>query len=183
MGLHLIYRWIQWEFIWLFASPWTAAHQASLSFISQNLFKLMSIESVMPSNHLILCYPLLVHFVFPNIRAFSNEPALWIRWLQYRSFSFSISPSMNIQDWFPLGWICWIYLQSKGLSRVFSNTTVQSQFFGAQPSLWSSSQHPYVTTGKTIALTRQTFHGKVMPLLFKMLIRFVIAFLPRSKRL
>ena len=91
--------------------------------------------------------------------------------------------AMNIQDWFPLGWTAWISLQSKGLSRVFSNTTGQKhQFFGAQPSLLSNS-HPYMTTGKTIALTIQTFVGKIISLLFDMLSRLVITFLPRSKHL
>ena len=98
------------------------------------------------------------------------------------SASASVLP-MNIQDWFPLGLTGLISLQSKGLSRVFSNTTVQKhQFFGTQFSLWSNS-HPYMTTGKTIALTRWTFVSKVMSLLFNMLSRFVIAFLPRSKHL
>ena len=96
--------------------------------------------------------------------------------------STSVLP-MNIQDWFPLGWTGWISLQSKGFSRVFSNTIVQKhQFFSAQLSLWSNS-HPYMTTGKTIALTRWTFAGKVMCLLFNMLSRLVITFLPRSKHL
>ena len=90
---------------------------------------------------------------------------------------------MNIQDWFPLGWTGWISLQSKGLSRVFSNTTVQKhQFFSVQLSSQSNS-HPYMTTGKTIALTRQTFVGKVMSLLFNMLSRLVITLLPRSNHL
>ena len=99
--------------------------------ISQSLLKLMSIESVMPSNHLILCRPLLLlPSIFPSIRVFSNESAFHIRWPKYWSFSFNISLPMNIQDWFPLGWIGWISLQSKGLSRVFSNTTVgKHQFF------------------------------------------------------
>ena len=91
---------------------------------------------------------------------------------------------MNIQEWSPLGWSGWICLQSKGLSRVFSNTTVQKhQFFGIQLSLWSNSHIQYMTTGKTIALTRWTFVGKVMSLLFNMWSRLVITFLPRSKRL
>ena len=91
--------------------------------------------------------------------------------------------SMNIQDWFPLGWTGWMSLQSRELSRVFSNTTVQKhQFFGTQLSLWSNS-HPYMTTGKTIALTRQTFVSKVMSLLFNTLFRLVIDFLPTSKHL
>ena len=100
--------------------------------------KPMSIESVMPSNHLILCCPLLLlPSIFPSIRVFSNESTLRISWPKYWSFSFSISPSNEyIQDWFPLGWTGWISLPSKGLSRVFSNTTVQKpQFFGAQLSL------------------------------------------------
>ena len=116
------------------ATPQTAAHQASLSITKpQSLLKLMSIESVMPSNHLNLCHPiLLLRSIFPSIRVFPNGSVLHIRWPKYWSFSFSISPSMNIQDWFPLGWTGWISLKSKGLSRVFSNTTVQKhQFFGA----------------------------------------------------
>ena len=96
--------------------------------------KPMSIESVMPSNHLILCHPvLLLPSIFPSIRVFSNESALRIRWPKYWSFSFNISPSNEHQDWCPLGWARWISLQSKGLSRVFSNTTVQKhQFFSTQ---------------------------------------------------
>ena len=101
------------------------------------LLKLMSIESVMPSNHLILCRPLLLlPSIFPSIGIFSNESVLHIRWPKYWNFSFNISPSMNTQDWSPLGWTGWISLQSKGLSRVFFSTTVQKhQFFGAQLSL------------------------------------------------
>ena len=144
----------------------------------------MSIELVMPSNHLILCHPLLLlPSIFPSIRVFSNELALCIRWPEYWSFSFNISSSNEYQDWFPLGWTGWISLQSKGLSRVFTNTTVQKQqFFSAQISIVYLS-HPYMTTRKTIALTRRTFVGKVMPLLFNMLSRLVITFLPMSNRL
>ena len=119
----------------LFATPWTAACQASLFITnSRSLPKPMSIESVMPSNHLILCRPLLLlPSIFPCIRVFSNESALHIRWPKHWSFSFRISPSNEHQDWSPLGWTGWTSLQSKGLSRVFSNTTVQKhQFFGAQ---------------------------------------------------
>ena len=237
----------------------------------------MSVESVMPSNHLILCHPLLPPSIFPSIRVLSNESVLHIRWPKYWNFSFSISPSnehwglisfrmdwldlpavqgtlksllqhhssktlifqhsaffivqlscpsswwchptilssvpfsshlqsfpasgsyqmsqffasggqsigvsasasvlpMNIQGWFPLGWTDWISLQSKGLSRVFSNTTVQkrSAFFRVQLS------HPSMTTGKTISLTTHTFVGKVMSLLFNKLSRLVLTFLPRS---
>ena len=122
----------------LFETPWTAARQASLSITnSRSPPKPMSTESVMPSNHLILCRPLLLlPSIFPSIRVFSSESALLIRWPKYWSFSFSISLPMNTQDWSPLGWTGWLSLQSKGLSRVFSNTTVQKhQFFAAQLSL------------------------------------------------
>ena len=125
----------------LFSTPRTAACQASLSITnSWSLFKLMSIESVMASKHLILCRPLLLlPSIFLSIRVFSNESVLHIRWPKYWSFSFSISLS-NIQDWFPLGLTGLISLQSKGPSRVFSDTTVQKhQFFGTQISLWSNS--------------------------------------------
>ena len=123
-------------------TPWTAACQASLSItISQSLLKLMSIESVMPSNHLILCRPpLLLPSIFPSIRVFSNESVLCMRWPKYWSFSFIISPSNEHSGLisFRLDWLD--SLQSKGLSRVFSSTTVQKhQFFGAQLSLWSNS--------------------------------------------
>ena len=126
----------------LFATPWTAPCQASLSITnSQSPPKPMSIVLVMPSNHLILCRPLLLLTSnFPSIRVFSNESALCIRWPNYWGFSFTIVPPMNTQDWSPLGWTGWISLHPKGLSRVFSNTTVQKhQFFGAQLSLQSNS--------------------------------------------
>ena len=121
----------------LFATLWTAACQASLSITnSWSLLKLMSIALGMPSNHLILCHPLLLSSIFPSIRVFSNELALRIRWPKYWNFSFNISPSNEHEDWSPLGWTGWISLQSKGLSRVFSNTTLQKhQFFCAQLSL------------------------------------------------
>ena len=121
----------------LFATPWTATCQAFLSITnSHSLLKVMSIESVMPSNHLILCCPLLLlPSIFPRIRVFSNESVLHIKWWKYWSFSFSISPSNEYSGLIPLGWTGWISLQSKGLSRVFSNTTVQKhQFF----SVWLS---------------------------------------------
>ena len=123
-------------------TPWAAAHQTSLSFISQSLFKFMSIESVMPSNYLILCRPLLfLPSIFPSIRVFSNESALCIRWPKSWNFSFTSVLPVNIQDQFPLGLTGLSSLQPKGLSRV-SNTTVQNhQFFGAQPSLWSNSHN------------------------------------------
>ena len=124
--------------VWLLATPWTVAHQASLSITnSQSLLKLMSIESVMPSSHLILCRPIVLPpSIFPSIRVFSNESVVPIRWPEYWTFSFSISPSNEYSGMIPLGWTGWISLQSKGLSRVFSNTTVQKhQFFGAQLSI------------------------------------------------
>ena len=126
----------------LFAATWTAAHQASLSFtVSLSLLKLLSIELMMLSNHLILCCPLLLlPSIFLRIRVFSSESALCIRWPKYWSFSFSISPSMNIQGWFPLWLTGLISLLCKRLSRLFSSTTVQKhQLLGAQPSSWSNS--------------------------------------------
>ena len=118
--------------------PMNWACQASLSITnSQSSHKLMSVESVMPSNHLILCHPLLLlPSIFPSIRVFSNESALRMGWPKYWSFSFSINPSNEHPGLISLGWTGWIFLQSKGLSRVFSNTTVQKhQFFCAQLSL------------------------------------------------
>ena len=121
----------------LFVTPWTAARQASLSTISWSLLWLMSIELMMSSNHLILCHPLLLlPSVFLRIRVFSSESALRIRWSKSWSFSFSIVFPMDIQGWFLLGLTGLVSLLSRGLSRVFSSTTVrQHQFFGAQPSL------------------------------------------------
>jgi len=127
--------------VWLFVTPWTAAHQASsLSFtISQSLLKLMSIESVMPSNHVIFCRPLLLlPSIFPSIRSF---PVSWLFTSggQSSEASASVLP-MNVQDWFPLELTGLVSLQFKGLSRVFSNTTAQKhQFFGTQLSVWSNS--------------------------------------------
>ena len=130
---------IQFSHVRLLATQWTAARQAPLSITnSQSPPKSMSIESVMPSKHLILCRPVfLLPSIFPSIRVFSSESALRIRWPKYWSFSFNISPSNEHPGLIsPLGWTGWISLQSKGLSRVFSNTTVQRhQFFGAQFSL------------------------------------------------
>ena len=132
----------------LFATPWIAACQASLSITkSPSSPKPMSIESVMPSSHLILCHPLLLmHPTPPSIRVFSNESACHMRWPKYWSFSFSISPSNEHPDWSPLGWTGWISLQSKGLSRVFSNTEFKSINFSAlsflhSPTLTSIHDH------------------------------------------
>ena len=139
----------------------------------------MSIKLEMPPNHLILCHPLLLPSLFLSIKVFYNESVLCIRWPKYWNFSFSISPFNEYSglisfrmDWFEL-------LAVQGMRRVFSNTAVQMhQFFGILPSLWSNT---HTTTGKIIALTRLTFVGKIMSLLFNMLSRLVIAFLPRSK--
>ena len=167
----------------LFVTPWNAACQASLSIMnSQSWPKLMSIESVMPSNHLNLCHPLLLPSVFPNIRVFSNESVLHIRWPKYQSFSFNISPSNEHPELisFRMDWLVLLAVQGtlKSLLQHHSSKAsilLRSAFFIAQLS------HPYMTTGKTIALTRWTVVGKVMSLLFDMLSRLVITFLPRSK--
>ena len=166
-------------------TPWTVAHQASLSINnSWNLFKLLSIELVMPSNHLILFWPLLFLLsIFPNIRVFSSASVLHIRWSKYWSFSFSIIPSKEIPGLiFRMDWLDLLAVQGtlKSLLQYHSSKASiiwHSAFFTVQFS------HPYMTTGKTIALTRQTFVGKVMSQLFNMLSRLVITFLQRSKHL
>ena len=152
---------------------------------SRSLPKLMSIESVMPSNHLILCHPLLLLPPIPSsIRVFSNESTLRMRWPKYWSFTFSISPSNEHPGLisFRMDWLDLLAVQGtlKSLLQHHSSKASvlrHSAFFTVQLS------HPYMTTGKTIALTRWTFVGKVMSLLFNMLSRLVITFLPRSKRL
>ena len=169
----------------LFATPWIVVRQASLSTTnSWSLLKLMSIESVMPSNHLILCRPLfLLPSIFPSMRVFSND-AFHIRWPKYWSFSFNISLSNKYSRLISFR-IDWFYLLAvqrtvKSLLQHHSSKASilwRSAFFMVQLS------QPYITTGKTVALTRQIFVGKVMSLLFNMLSRLVITFLPRSKRL
>ena len=168
----------------LFVTPWTTARQASLSITnSRSLPKLMSIESVMPSNHVILFYPLLLlPSIFPNIRVFLNESALRIRWPKYWSFSFNISPSSEHPGPISLrmDWLDLLAVQGtlKSLLQHHSSKASilqHSAFFIVQLS------HPYMTTGKTIALTRWTFVDEVMSLLLNMLSRFVITFLQRSK--
>ena len=121
--------------VWLFETPWTAAHQASASISnSQSMLKLMPIELVMPSSHLILCCPILLPSIFPSIRVFSKKSVLRITWPKYWRFSFSISPSIEYLGLISLGLTGLIFLQSKGLSRFFSNTTVQKhQFLSPQP--------------------------------------------------
>ena len=169
----------------LFATPWIEECQASLSINSQSLLKLMSIELLMPSNHLILCRPLLLPpSVFPSIRVFSNESVLHIRWLKDWSFSFNISPSNEYSRLisFRMDWLGLLAVQGilKSLLQHHSSKASVlrcSAFFTFQLS------HPYVTTGKTIALTRRTFVDKVTSLLLNMLSRLVLTYLPRSKRL
>ena len=167
-------------------TPWTATHQASLSVTnSWSLHKLRSIESVMSSSHLILCHPLLLlPSIFPSIRVFSSESALRIRWPMYWSLSFNISPSSAHPGLisFRMDWLDLLAVQGTLKNHVqhhSSKTSVLwlSAFFIVQLS------HPYMTTGKTIDLTRQTFVGKVMSLIFNMLSRLVMTFLPRSKHL
>ena len=167
----------------LFVTPWTAACQPSLSFTnSWSLLKLMSIESMMPSNHLILFRSLLLlPSIFPSIRVFSNELVLHIRWPKYWSFSFSISPSKEHSGLISFRMDCLDLLAVQGtlkslLQHHSSKAAIlwHSAFFTVQLS------HPYMTTGKTIALTRWIFVDKVMPLLFNMLSRLIITFLPRS---
>ena len=168
----------------LFVTPWTAARQASLSFtISWSLLKLMSIELVMTSNHLILCHPLLLlPSIFPSIRVFSNESLLCIRWMKYYSFSFSISPFNEFTRLISFRMDQLDLLAIQGtlkslLQHCSSKASIlrYSAFFTVQLS------HPYLTTGKTIALTRWMFVGKEMSLLFTMLSRLGKTFLPRSK--
>ena len=172
--------------VWLFVTPWIAACQASLPITnSWSLLKLLSIESVMPSNHLILCRPLLLPLsIFPSIRVFSNESSLHIRWPKYWSFSFSISPSSEYSGLisFRMDWFDPLAVQGtlKSLLQHHSSKASilwHSAFFVVQLS------HLYMTTGKIIALTRRTFVDKIMSLLFNMLSRLVITFLPRTKHL
>ena len=168
----------------LFVTPWTAAHQASLSITnSRSLLKLMSIELVMPSNHLILCHPLLLlPLIFPSTRVFPNESVLHIRWSKYWSFSFSPSNEYSGLISCRMDWLNFLAVQETPKSLLQHHSSKASI-------LWCSAffivqlSHPYMTAGKTIALTRQTFVSKVMSLTFNILSRFVIAFLPRSKRL
>ena len=168
----------------LFVTTWTTAHQASLSITnSWSLLKLMSIELMMPSNHLVLCCPLLLlPSIFPNIRVSSNESALCTTWSKYWSFSFNNSPSNEHPGLisFRMDWLDLLAVQGTPKSLLQHHSSKASilqcsAFFIVQLS------HPYMTTGKTIALTRETFADQVMSLLFNMLSRLVIAFLSGSK--
>ena len=164
--------------------PWTAARQASLSITnSRSLLKLMSTELVMPSNHLMLCHPLLLPpSIFPSIRVFSNESVLHIRWPEYGSFSFSISPSTEYSGMisFRIDWFDLLAVQET-LKSLLQHHSSKASILWCSAFFIVQLSHPYMTTGKTIALTWQTFVGKVMSLLFNMLSSLVIAFLPRSK--
>ena len=164
------------------APPWTRTRHTSLSFtVSQSLIKLVSIETMMPSNHLILCHPLLLlPSVFPSIRVLSNESSLWIRRPKY--WSPSISPSNEYSglisfriDWFDL-------LAGQGtLKSLYQHHSSKASVLQCSAIFMVQFSHPYMTTGKIIALTPRTFVGKIMSLLFSMMFNFVITFLPRSK--
>ena len=172
--------------IQLFATPWTAAHQAALPITnSWNLLKLMSIESVMPSNHLILCCPLLLMpSIFPSLSVFSNESVLHIRWPKYWSFSLSISSSNEYSGLisYRTDWLDLLAVQGT-LKSLLQHQSSKASILQCSVFFIVQLSYPYMTVGKTIALTRWTFVGKVISLLFNMLSRFVIAFLPRSKHL
>ena len=172
---------VQFSRVLLFATSWTAPCQASLFLTdSRSLLKLRSIESVTPSNHLILCHPLLLlPSIFPSLRAFSNESVLRIRWPKYWSFSFSISPSNEYSGLisFRMDRLDLLAVQGTLKNLLQHHSSKASAFFTVQLS------HPYMTTGKTVALTRWTFVSKVLSLLFPVLSMLVIAFLPVSKHL
>ena len=184
------YHWATWEDLYvvvvqslsrvqLFATLWTAARQASLSITnSRSLLKLTSTESVIPSNHLILCHPLLLPSIFPSIRVFSDGSVLHIRWPKDQSFTFSIYPSGSVA--FMIDWSRLLAVQGTGKSllqqhNLKASILWRSAFFTVQLS------HPYTTTGKTIAVTRRTFVGNIMSLLFNTLPRLVIALTKYNK--
>ena len=184
------YHWVTWEDLYvvvvqslsrvqLFATLWTAARQASLSITnSRSLLKLTSTESVIPSNHLILCHPLLLPSIFPSIRVFSDGSVLHIRWPKDQSFTFSIYPSGSVA--FMIDWSHLLAVQVTGKSllqqhNLKASILWRSAFFTVQLS------HPYTTTGKTIAVTRRTFVGNIMSLLFNTLPRLVIALTKYNK--
>ena len=158
---------VQLSRVQLFVTPWTSVHQPTLSITnSRGLFKLMSIESVMPSNHLILCYPLLLlPSIFPSLRVFSNESVLHIRWPKYCSFSFNISPSNEHAGLisFRMDWLDLLAVQ--GTLRSLQHHSSKASIFQCSAFFIVQLSHPYGTTGKTVALTRWTFAGKVMSLL------------------
>ena len=166
------------------ATPWTAARQASLSFTnSRSLLKLAPIEAVTTSDHLILCHPLLLPpSIFPSIRVFSNESVLRIRWPKYWSFSFNISPSNEHPGliFFRMDWLDLLAVQGP-LNSLLQHHSSKASILRHSAFFIVQLSHPYMTTGKAIALTRRTFVGKLMSVLFNTLSRLVIAFLLRSK--
>ena len=170
----------------LFETPWTTAPQASLSITNSGSSpKPMSIESVMPSNHLIIYRPLLLlPSIIPSIRVFSNESVLCIRWPKYWSFSFSISPSIEYPGLisFRMDWSDLLAVQGT-LKSLLQHHSSKASILRCSAFFIVQLSHPYMSAGKTIALTRRPFFGKVMSLLFNMLSRLVITSLPRSKRL
>ena len=170
----------------LFETSWIAARQASLLITnSRSSPKLMSIESVMPSSHLILCHPLLLlPSIPPSIRVSSNESTLCMRWPKYWSFSFSISPSNEHPGLisFRMDWLDLLAVQET-LKSLLQHHSSKASILRHSAFFTDQLSHPYMTIGKTIALTRRTFVGKVMSLLFNMLPRLIITFLPRSKHL
>ena len=176
---------VQWlSRVQLFVTPWTAAWQASLSITnSWSLPKLMSIEMVIPSNHLIFCHPLLLPpSIFPSIRVFSNESVLHIRWPKYWSFSFSISPSNEYSGLisFKMDWLYLLVVQGT-LKSLLQHHSSKASVLQCSAFFILQLSHPCMTIETTIALTRRTFAGKIMSLLFNMLSMLVITFHPRSK--
>ena len=169
----------------MLCTPWTAAHQASLFFtISWSLLKLTSIESLMPSNYLIFCHPLLLPSIFPSIRVFSNESVLGIRWPKFWSFSFSISLFSKYSGMisFRMDWLDLLAVQGT-LKSLLQHHSSKASILRFSAFIIVQLSHPYMTTGKTIALTRRTFVSKVISLIFNMLARLVIDFLSRIKHL
>ena len=170
----------------LFATPWITARQASLSITnSWSSLRFTSIESVMPSSHLILCHPLLLlPPIPPSIKVFSNESMLHMRWPKCWSFSFSIIPSKEHPGliYFRMDWLDFLAVQGT-LKSLLQHHSSKASFLWRSAFFTVQLSHPYMTTGKTIALSRQTFVGKIMSLLLNLLSRLVITFLPRSKRL
>ena len=172
--------------VWLFATPWTAAHQASLSITNTwSSLKLMSIKSVMPSNHLVLCRPLLLlPLILLSISVFSSESVLHIRWPKDWSFSFSTSAPSEYSGLilFRIDWLDLLAVQGT-LKSLLQHHSSKASILQCPDFFIAQLPHSYMTTGKTIALTRWVFVGKVMSLLFNMLSRLVITFLPRSKHI
>ena len=168
----------------LFVTLWTAARQSSLSITnSRSLLKLVH-WVVMPSNHLILCCPLLLPpFIISSIRVFNKESVLQIRWPKYWSFSFSISPPNEYSGMisFKMDWLDLLAVEGT-LKSLLQHHSSKASILQRSAFFMDQLSHPYVTTGKAIALTRQTFAGKIISLLFNMLSRLVITFLPRSTR-